>query len=56
VQEVVPIKGHDNLCEYRTWHTLQGVVSYFLILLVQEELIDAMRETADRLKVFMEKK
>lgn len=56
VQEVVPIKGHDNLCEYRTWHTLQGIASYFLILLGQEELADAMSGTANRLKVFMEKK
>lgn len=56
VQEVIPVKGHNNLCEYRTWHTLQGVASYLLLLLAQEELMDAVRGTADRLKVFIEKR
>jgi hypothetical protein len=30
VQEVVPIQGHPNICEYRTYHTLTGIASYYL--------------------------
>jgi len=30
VQEVVPIQGHSNICEYRTYQTLTGIASYYL--------------------------
>lgn len=56
VQEIVPIEGHKDLCEYRSWHTIQGICAYFLLLLVKEELDQAVRETAKNLKVFVEKR
>jgi hypothetical protein len=55
VQEVVPMEGHKDLCEYRTWQTFEGVASYLLLLTAQEELAESMRGCADNLKVFMER-
>jgi hypothetical protein len=54
VQEVVPIEGHNDLREYRTWHTIEGICGYFLLITTQGELSQALRETADNLKNFME--
>lgn len=56
VQEVVPIEGHNDLCEYRTWHTIEGICGYFLLITAQDELTLALRETANNLKIFMEER
>jgi hypothetical protein len=55
VQEVVPVQGHPRLCEYRTWHTLEGLAAYALILTAQDELDETQRTIADGLKAHMEK-
>jgi hypothetical protein len=55
VQQVVSIEGHEYLCEYRTWQTVQGIASYFLILFAKEELAESLRTNATNLKTFVEK-
>lgn len=55
VQEVVPVQGHPRLSEYRTWHTLEGLAAYALLLTAQDELAETQRKIADGLKGFMEK-
>ena len=54
VQEVVPIKGKTNVCEYRTWQTLEGVGAYYPLLTAKEELEDAVSDAAMDLKLFIE--
>ncbi|KAF7867392.1 hypothetical protein EAF04_005475 [Stromatinia cepivora] len=54
VQEVVPIKGKTNVCEYRTWITLQGLAAYYPLLTAKEELEDVARDAATELKMFVE--
>jgi hypothetical protein len=55
VQEVVGVEGHPRLCEYRTWHTLEGLAAYALLLTAQDELEETQRTIADGLKSYMEK-
>lgn len=55
VQEVVPVQGHPRLCEYRTWHTIEGIAAYALVLTAQEELAETQRTIADGLKGYMDK-
>lgn len=55
VQEVVPVEGHPRLCEYRTWHTIEGIASYALLLAAQDDLSETQRTIADGLKAYMEK-
>jgi hypothetical protein len=55
VQEVVPVQGHPRLSEYRTWHTLEGLAAYALLLTAQDELAETQRTIADGLKGYMEK-
>jgi hypothetical protein len=55
VQEVIPVQGHPRLCEYRTWHTLEGLAAYALLLTAQDELSETQRQIADGLKTYMEK-
>ncbi|APA07037.1 predicted protein [Sclerotinia sclerotiorum 1980 UF-70] len=54
VQEVVPIKGKKNICEYRNWITLQGFAAYYPLLTAKEELEDVARDAATELKTFVE--
>ena len=55
MQEVLPVEGHPRLCEYRTWHTFEGIASYALLLTAQYELDETQRTNADALKKFIEK-
>jgi hypothetical protein len=54
VQEVVPVEGKKNVCEYRTWHTLEGVAAYFLLLTAKDDLDESQKRSAEDLKVFVE--
>ena len=55
VQEVVPVHGHPRLCEYRTWHTIEGIASYALAFTAQDDLSETQRMIADGLKAYIEK-
>ena len=55
VQEVVPVDGHPRLCEYRTWHTLEGIAAYALALTARDDISETQRTIADSLKAHMEK-
>ncbi|TGO28974.1 hypothetical protein BPAE_0020g00190 [Botrytis paeoniae] len=54
VQEVVAVKGKTNVCEYRTWLTLQGIAAYYPLLTAKEEMEDVVRDAATELKMFIE--
>jgi hypothetical protein len=54
VQEVVPVEGHPKLCEYRTWHTLEGIAAYALLLTAQDELAETRRRHAEGLKSYVD--
>ncbi|QSZ28639.1 hypothetical protein DSL72_003138 [Monilinia vaccinii-corymbosi] len=54
VQQVVPIKGRANICEYRTWITLAGIAAYYPLLTARDELEDVIRDAAMELKAFIE--
>lgn len=54
VQEVVPIKGKTNVCEYRTWSTLRGIAAYYPLLTAKDEIEDVARDAALELKAFVE--
>jgi hypothetical protein len=54
VQEVVPVEGHPDYCEYRSWHTLEGVASYYLLLTAKEELSESQKRSAADLRDFLE--
>ncbi|KAF7958508.1 hypothetical protein EAE96_002051 [Botrytis aclada] len=54
VQEVVAVKGKTNVCEYRTWMTLQGIAAYYPLLTAKEEMGDIVRDAATELKMFVE--
>jgi hypothetical protein len=45
----------QRLCEYRTWHTLEGLAAYALLLTAQPELAETQRLIANGLKIFAEK-
>jgi hypothetical protein len=55
VQEVVPIEGRKGWSEYRTYHTVEGVAAYYLLVTATEELDDGQRRTADELKNLLER-
>ncbi|KAF7913771.1 uncharacterized protein EAF01_000177 [Botrytis porri] len=54
VQEVVPVKGRTNVCEYRTWSTVQGIAAYYPLLTAKEEMEDVVKDAATELKMFIE--
>ncbi|KAF7915752.1 hypothetical protein BELL_0074g00070 [Botrytis elliptica] len=54
VQEVVAVKGKANVCEYRTWATVQGIAAYYPLLTAKEEMEDVVRDAATELKLFIE--
>lgn len=54
VQEVVAVKGKPNICEYRTWITLQGFGAYYPLVIAKAELEDVARDAATELKMFVE--
>lgn len=54
VQHVVSIKGRSNICEYRTWITLEGLAAYYPLLTAKDELQDVARDAAMELKIFIE--
>ena len=56
VQEVLPIQGQPSLCEYRTYHTIEGYAAYYLILASKEGLAETQRQCASDLKDFIEEK
>jgi len=53
VQDVVPVEWKKNVCEYRTWQTLEGV-AYFLLLTAKDDLEENQKRSAEDLKVFVE--
>ncbi|TVY93488.1 hypothetical protein LAWI1_G001300 [Lachnellula willkommii] len=55
VQEVVPIEGQNGVCEYRTYHTIQGLAAYYLLMAATEELAETQQKSADELKTFIER-
>jgi hypothetical protein len=55
VQEIVPVEGENGVCEYRTYHTVEGLAAYYLLLAGTEELVETQRKSADELKTFMER-
>jgi hypothetical protein len=54
VQEVVPVEGRPGYCEYRSWHTLEGIASYYLLLTAKEELCESQKQMAADLRDFLE--
>jgi len=54
VQEVVPVEGQPGYCEYRTYHTIEGIGAYYLLLTAKEELREIQQRCADDLKAFIE--
>lgn len=56
VQEVVPVEGEPEVCEYRTYHTYEGFAAYYLLLINREEVLDTHRQCASDLKYFFEEK
>ncbi len=54
VQEVFPIEGQPGFCDYRTYHTLEGIASYYLMLASRHELAETQRRCASDLKAFIE--
>ncbi|KAB8302820.1 hypothetical protein EYC80_006164 [Monilinia laxa] len=54
VQQVVSIKGRSNICEYRTWITLEGLAAYYPLLTAKDELQDVAKDAAMELKIFIE--
>lgn len=55
VQEVVPIEGYPNVCEYRTFQTIEGIAAYYLVLTAKQELAETQRLVAEDVKMFVEK-
>jgi hypothetical protein len=52
VQEVVPVLGEPEYCEYRTYMTGTGLAAYYLLLTAQEELNEAQRRCTDNLQAY----
>jgi len=55
VQEVVPVEGSNGACEYRTYHTIEGLAAYYLLMAATEELADTQQKSAGELKAFIER-
>ncbi|TVY58127.1 hypothetical protein LCER1_G001920 [Lachnellula cervina] len=55
VQEVLPIEGQNGVCEYRTYHTVEGLAAYYLLMAATEELAETQQKSADDLKTFIER-
>jgi len=55
VQEVVPVGGQKGACEYRTYHTVEGLAAYYLLMAATEELAETQQKSADELKTFIER-
>ncbi len=54
VQEVIPVEGKPGTCQYRTYHTVEGVAAYYILLTSQEDLTDSLRCSADNRKLYVE--
>jgi len=55
VQEVVPVQGLNGVCEYRTYHTIEGLAAYYLLMAGTEELVDTQQRSVDELKTFIKR-
>ncbi|TVY49102.1 hypothetical protein LOCC1_G001180 [Lachnellula occidentalis] len=55
VQEVVPVEGQNGACEYRTYHTVEGLAAYYLLMAATEELAETQQKSAGELKFFIER-
>lgn len=55
VQEVLPIEGSPNVSEYRTYLTLTGFASYYLLLTATEEILETQQRCADNLQAFFQR-
>lgn len=56
VQEVVPLEGEPEFCEYRTYQTIEGLGAYYLLLTAQEDLLECQQKCAMELKAFVEQR
>lgn len=54
VLQVVPVEGHEKLCEFRASATHDGIAAYYLLFMAKEELVDTQRRFAEDLKDFVE--
>lgn len=55
VQEVFQLEGEENVCEYRTYHTVEGFAAYYLLMAATEEVSETQQQSADALKAFVER-
>ncbi|EKD15522.1 uncharacterized protein L3040_009149 [Drepanopeziza brunnea f. sp. 'multigermtubi'] len=56
VQEVLPIQGESEFCEYRTYFTYQGFAAYYLLLATREEMYEIQKQCASDLRYLFEEK
>jgi hypothetical protein len=54
VHQVLPMEGHQGICEYRSWTTYRGIAAYFLLYLAKEDFEVTQRGFAADVKRFVE--
>lgn len=51
VQEVVPVGGKQNYCDYRMWRTFEGFASYYILMTpTYTDIVEALRDLTHELK------
>lgn len=56
VQEIAPVQGEKNVCEFRIWETVGGLLGLPTRYFLKAALDDSMERTADDLKDWVENK